>query len=193
MSEAYMQYFQKSKIFLYPLLEIRKGEQFVPIDTFVCWDNLYTENDYRYICIYNSRKDLKFINFENKVLKSHRLFEFSTSIDKDTQLYVFDLSEYKNDIDMFIKGAYSNFSIKSKNKILQYFGTIGRISSYIKSYLNPEEYHEVYAKELAVDIKLIKEVHEICTPPNLNKETYKGKIPDEIALFQKINVPLDQN
>lgn len=193
MTEAYMQYFQKSKIFLYPLLGIRKGEEFVPTETYICWDGLYSENNYKYICVYNINRNLKFKLFEDKVLKSHELLEMATIIDKNTQLYVFDLSKYKNDIDMFLNGSYSNFSISSKNKILKYFGNVGRIAGYIKSYLNPEEYHEVYAKALNVDIKIIQHAHEVCTPPDLMKETYKGKIPDEVALFQEINVPLDQN
>ena len=52
MTGAYMQYFQKSKIFLYPLLDIRKGEEFVPVETYIYWDGLYDESDYKYICIY---------------------------------------------------------------------------------------------------------------------------------------------
>jgi len=193
MTEAYMQYFQKSKIFLYPLLGIRKGEEFVPMETYICWDGLYSQGDYKYICIYNINRNLKFKNFENNVIRSNEFLELAMTIDKNTQLYVFDLSKYKNDIDMFLKGSYSNFSINSKNKIIKYFGSVGRIAKYINSYLYPEDYHEVYAQALKVDIKLIREVYEVCTPPDLMKETYMGKIPDEVALFQKIDVPLDQN
>ena len=71
----------------------------------------------------------------------------------------------------------NKISINSKDKILNYFGKIGKISSYIKSYLNPEEYHDVYAEAFLVNVKIIQKVYEICTPPNLKKETLFEKKP----------------
>jgi hypothetical protein len=183
MSNAYMQYFQKSKIFLYPLLDIRKGKDFVPIETYICWDGLYHTNEYKYICVYDTPRSLKFNNFEKSCLLSHPLIDYQEQ-NKDKQIYVFDYFKYKHDFDMFLNGQYSKFSIKTKEKILNYFGEIGKISGYIKSYLNPEEYHEIYAEALDVNINIIKQTHELCTPPDLTKETLFKKIPDDIALLK---------
>lgn len=192
MIDAYLKYFQKSKIFLYPLLDIKKNKDYVPTETYICWDNIYTLKDYKYICIYNSKRDLKFQKFENKVLKHNKNLNWYGSISEDKQVYVFDYSEYKHDYEMFIKGSYSKISINSKNKILNYFGKIGNISSYIKSYLNPEEYHNVYAEALLVNVEIIKKVHEICTPPNLKKETLFEKKPLIISLMNNNSIYLEK-
>jgi|TARA_R100000084_G_scaffold109439_1_gene76827 hypothetical protein len=189
---AYTQYFQKSKVFLYPLLGIKKGEEFVPVETYISWDGLYTENDYKYIVVYNCDKDLKFKLFEDRVLKSHKLLEFATEIEKDRHIYVFDYSKFNHDFDMFINGRYSKFSTPTKNKVLKYFGSVGKISEYIESFLNPLKYHEVYAEAFEISIETIKEVHEICSKPDLEKETLHEKIPAEVALLKNNSISLDK-
>jgi hypothetical protein len=192
MGKTYMQYFQKSKIFLYPLLGIKKGEEFVPAETYICWDNLYSQFDYKYICIYSTPKTLKFSNFERKHLLSHNLLEHHENY-KDQQIYVFDFSKYEHDFDMFMLGSYSKLSIETKNKILRYFGRVGRISGYIESYLDPKSHHETYAKALDVNLKIIEETHELCTPPNIEKETLIKKIPDEFVLLSNNSISLNKN
>ena len=106
---------------------------------------------------------------------------------------VFDCSKFKHDYDMFIMGSYSKFSVKTKRKILAYFGKIGKISGYIESYLDPELHHKTYAKALDVEVSLIKSTHELCSPPDLAKETLIEKIPDEFALLRNNSISLDQN
>lgn len=192
MTQAYMQYFQKSKIFLYPLLDIRKGEDYVPVETYICWDGLYQPHDYKYICIYHTNKNLKFRNFERRHLDSHPLLDHKEAM-KDKQIYIFDYSKYEHDFDMFVEGHYSKFSVKTKYKILKYFGKVGRISKYIQSYLDPSEHHETYAKALDVSLDIIKETHELCTPPDLEKETLFEKIPDEFALLHNNSISLEKN
>ena len=190
---AYMQYFQKSKIFLYPLLGIRKGEDFVPTETYICWADLYDKESYKYICIYNTNKTLKFKLFEDKFLNNHSMLHSTISFSEDKHAYIFDYSKYKHDFDMFVDGKYSKLSVGTKSKILNYFGKVGKISNYIKSYLNPEEYHDVYAEALLVDIETIKEVHEICTIPDIDKETLNEKIPDDLALLKNNSISLEKN
>lgn len=192
MTGAYMQYFQKSKIFLYPLLDIKKGEDFVPVETYICWDGLYAEYDCKYICIYHTERSEKFKTFEMRHLASHPLLEHNEK-GKDRQIYVFDYSKFKHDHEMFVKGSYSKFSVETKRKILIYFGRVGRISGYIQSYLDPKSHHETYAKELDVDLELIKSTHELCSPPDLAKETLIEKIPDEFALLKNNSISLDKN
>lgn len=190
---TYTQYFQKSKVFLYPLLQIKKGEDFVPVETYILWEGLYDESKFKYICIYRTEKTMEYKLFEDRVLKNHRLLECSVSLSNKKHLYVFDYSSYKHDFEMFINGKYSKFSLATKNKILKYFGKVGKISDYIKSFLNPEEYHEIYAEALMVDIQDIRSVYEVCSIPDIDKETLKEKIPHEFAVFKNNSLPLDQN
>ena len=192
MISAYTHYFQKSKIFLYPLLGISKGKDYVPTETYICWDKLYTTEDYKYICIYNADRDEKYKLFENNVLKRLNNYELSFSINEDNHCYIFDYSEHKHDYEMFIKGSYSKLSIETKEKILSYFGKVGKISSYIKSYLNPEKYHDVYAEALLVNIDLIKEVYEICSIPDIEKETLFEEIPNEVLTFKNKLIHLEK-
>ena len=126
------------------------------------------------------------------MLKHLSNYESSFSLDEDRHVYIFDYSEYKHDYEMFIKGMYSKLSLKSKNKILDYFGEVGKISSYIKSYLNPEKYHDVYAEALLVHVDLIKEVYEICSTPDIKKETLFEKIPNECLMFENKSIYLEK-
>jgi hypothetical protein len=41
----YKKYFQKSKIFIYPLLDIKRGTQIVPSETYLAWNDLYSPED----------------------------------------------------------------------------------------------------------------------------------------------------
>ena len=47
MDAVYTEYFQKSKVFLYPLLNLKKGLDFVPIETYISWDGVYETSDYK--------------------------------------------------------------------------------------------------------------------------------------------------
>ena len=178
MNIIYTSYFQKSKVFLYPLLGFKKNIEFVPADTFICWDEFINVLDYKFICVYKCEMTLDFKNFETKYLKSHRLLKSYYNL-ADKQIYVFNFKSYKYDFDQFINGHYSKFSLKSKDLILTYFSEYGKISEYIKSFLDPGNYHEIYAENLGVNINLIREVHEICSKPDFEKECLKEKILQE--------------
>lgn len=189
---VYTEYFQKSKVFLYPLLGLKKGLEYVPADTYICWDTLYESNNYKLICVYNTEKTVDFKNFELKYLRNHSMLELYHNLG-DKQVYVFDMRPYKYDHMMVVSGKYSNMSVGAKNKIIQYFGKNGKVSEYIESFLNPSEYHDVYAKSLDVDIKLIEKVYEVCSKPDIVKETLFEKIPEEIQLLKDKSISLKQN
>jgi len=192
MNIVYTEYFQKSKLFLYPLLGLKKGLEYVPADTYICWDNLYTTEDYKLICVYNNKKTVDFKNFELKYLKNHSLLDLYHSLE-DKQIYIFDMRPYKYDHMMFVSGKYSKLSIGAKNKITQYFDNNGKVSEYIESFLNPSDYHDLYAESLKVNLKIIKEVYEVCSIPDLIKETLYEKIPEEIQLLKQKPLPLKKN
>jgi hypothetical protein len=111
-------------------------------------------------------------------LKNHNLLESYYNL-VDKQVYIFNFKSYRYDFNQFVNGHYSKMSMKSKEIILNYFADYGKISEYIKSFLDPGNYHEMYAENLGVDIKLIREVHEICSKPDFEKECFKEKILQE--------------
>ena len=44
-------YVQKSRIFLYPQLRIRRGVSVTPIETYMCWPGKYSIKDSVLICL----------------------------------------------------------------------------------------------------------------------------------------------
>lgn len=192
MDGVYTQYFQKSKVFLYPLVDLKKGIDYVPEQTYIAWDKLYSADDMKFLCLYNAKVDQNYISFENKHLKNHPNLEASFHLDDNKHIYVFDFSCYEHDYNCFLKGKYSNFSIKTKERILNFFGSVGNISQYVKAFIEPDKYHDIYADALNVEVSLIKQVNELCSIPNLKKETIFEKVPQEIKLFKNNNLPLDK-
>ena len=189
----YREYFQKSKVFLYPLLNIKKGIRFVPVETFISWTNHYDSKDMKLITLYDidsSNKD--FNKFEADVIYKNRYFENFYQLTDKKNIYIFDISIYKYDLNRFKNGEYSKFSKKTKEIIENFFGDIGTISKYVDSYLFPDEWHEVYAEYFNVPLQLIKDTHELCDKPNLKKENLTIKIP-EIQLFKNNSLSLQSN
>ena len=168
---VYLEYFQKSKVFLYPLLQIKKGITHVPIQTYVAWDNVYSVNDHKFFCEYKTKKTKVFNKFAADNFINNPLFEEAIELNENTQLYIYDFSSFKTDIKRFINGKYSQYSLDSKIKIIDFFGGQDKIGSYVEGFLTPDSVHDKYAETLGVSIKSIEDVYEVCTPPDLEKET----------------------
>ena len=176
MKKLYKEYFQKSKVFLYPLLDIRKGVRFVPSQTYISWNDIYITEDNKFLCLYTVDKDNKeaFVLFSEFKLENLSLFEQKYDIDDYNFLYVFDLTSLitKRDLKKFKEGKYSKFSKKTKEKIIKFFGEKGLIAEYVESYLYPEYYWNDYSKLLNVKEKELQEVGELIDKPDLQKEDF---------------------
>tara|TARA_R110001592_G_scaffold93109_3_gene270638 strand:- start:2353 stop:2907 length:555 start_codon:yes stop_codon:yes gene_type:complete len=172
--KLYREYFQKSKVFLYPLLGIKKGVKFVPIQTYISWNGYYTEDMNKFLCLYSvDINNPEFEKFEKLHLKTHPNFEEYHVIDDKNHLYVFDLSKCKRDVNKFKKGKYSKMTKKSKEIICNFFGEKGTIADYVESYLYPDYYWDDYSKILNINIEDLIEVGELCDIPDLKKEDLK--------------------
>jgi hypothetical protein len=166
----YKKYFQKSKIFLYPLLGIRRGTSVVPTQTYTGWQSHYVPEDMKLIATYHVRKDPEFLKFDkNILLRHHRLADYVT-IDETTALYTFDFSDMEDDWNMFIQGKYSKMNKETKLLIRNYFERDSGNYMYVDSYLFPENYFEVYADLLRYPEEELRKVGELCSPPDLTKE-----------------------
>lgn len=179
------EYFQKSRIFLYPMLEIRKGSTILPEQTYIAWEEFIKPEDRKLICLYNLEDTDNFKTFEKAKLFGNRKFDNFMDTKDNKGLYIFDMNNEKDDFDLFLNGKYSLTSDEFKTKILSYYGQKSSTYEVVKSYLYPNEYFETYAKLLNVDIKLLRQVGELCAPVDVNKESLKLntedlKIPDII-------------
>tara|TARA_R110000737_G_C14508963_1_gene473273 strand:+ start:495 stop:1085 length:591 start_codon:yes stop_codon:yes gene_type:complete len=188
MKQTYKNYFQKSKVFLYPLLEIPKGIKYIPINTHISFLNStnalcnYNVEKYKFFCLYHTpheRQDpheyKSWKIFEQFYILDHKLYEDNFYIDDRLSLYMFDFSVMKKDIDNFRNGKYSKFSEYTKKRILDFFGNTGTIAEYIESYLYPKHYYELYSELLNVPIEILKETEELCDLPNEKKENFEKK------------------
>jgi len=176
-NSLYKKYFQKSKIFLYPLLNIHSECTFKPLETYFSWDNVYSNEDLKLICVYHTPNMTTYINFEKNILLKHnRLYDYH-KIDSTTSVYVFDFSDLSKDWNYIVTGKYSKINPVLKQKILSYFKNNMANKIYISSYLYPEVYYGNYAKLLGVNPELLEEVGELCTIPDLNKEILLIKRP----------------
>jgi lipoyl(octanoyl) transferase len=71
-NSLYNGYFQKSKVFLYPILGIKKGSSVVPTQTFLSWGEEISPEDMKLVCLYTTRNDSNYINFENHFLLNEK-------------------------------------------------------------------------------------------------------------------------
>ena len=180
----YRKYFQKSKIFMYPLLDIRRGTSVVPIETYLSWNTTLGSEDTKLVCVYETRKDSEYIKFEKQVLLKHnRLCDF-VRVDETKTVVTFDFSDLSDDWFYFIEGKYSKMSINTKRKILDFFDKKSGNYAYVESYLFPEKHFETYARLLDVDVDFLKSVGELCTKPDLDKE----KLLIEVADLENIKI-----
>jgi|TARA_R110002072_G_scaffold15301_4_gene61575 hypothetical protein len=167
----YTDYFQKSKVFLYPLLKLKKGLPFVPKETYVAWDNVYSVKDCRFFCLYRVKFTDKFKRFITEYLENNPYFEDYVELNKSKHLFIFDFTPKKHDYERFISGKYSQLTLESKVTILDFFANEEKVSDYVQGFLSPESMHQVYADFLAVTLETLENVYETCTPPDLEKET----------------------
>jgi len=165
----YRKYFQKSKIFIYPLLDIKRGTKIIPTETYLGWNENYTPEDMKLICVYNNLNE-EYETFEKAVLLKHtRLIDY-IKVNADTCVIIFDFSDLEKDWFHFINGKYSQMNINVKRKILGFFDKNTGNYIYVYSYLFPEKFFDRYAEILDVSSDLLKSVGELCDKPNLDKE-----------------------
>lgn len=171
MRSLYKGYFQKSKIFLYPLLGIPRGISTVPEETYIAWKDRIHPAEEKLICYYTCTGHPDFENFRKNVILKHTLLTDIVLGKDQEEIYVFDFAGFSTDFLHFINGRYSQLSEATKNTVLDFFLDSDRTGELILSYLHPSEHYDDYATLLGVDKELLKQVGELCTKPDFKKET----------------------
>jgi hypothetical protein len=172
----YKDYFQKSRIFLYPILEIKRGVSVTPIETHVSWTDNYSKSDMKLICLYHLRTDPEFLQFEKEKLFNNKHFHSFKQVEDNRGVYVFDFSTYEKDWNKILEGKYSELSHAYKKKIENFYGKRDANYAYIESFLYPEKYYSMYAEMLKVKEELLREVKELCSEFDLDKENLTASI-----------------
>jgi hypothetical protein len=141
-----------------------------------------TPHDYKLIMTFEKEESSEFNQYESNFILTSKYLDHSDYYETDTlRVYIFDISEFKNDFDLFLKGKYTDFSTRTKGLINLYWGYKEGRSKFvthpqIEAYLSPTmETYETVARELNVPIDLLLSVVEIVDPPDLASETFTGK------------------
>jgi len=174
---VYKKYFQKSKLFLYPLLGIRKGSSVVPSETYIEWNDTVSKDDAKLVCLYHPRDDNEYKKFEKNVLLRHNRLADYCMIDEENLVVIFEFSDKKDDWEKFLEGRYSKMNDSTKKEILKFFDSNTGNYVYMKSYLHPDKYYEDYALCLNVEVSFLKDVGELCSKPDLEKEKLILNVP----------------
>lgn len=167
----YKEYFQKSRVFLYPALDIKRGVSVTPIETYMAWQGHYSLSSAKLCCLYHLRDDEFFRQFEKVKLLGNKFYHDFKQIEEKKAVYVFDFSDVLEDWYYVSKGQYSKISDEHKAKIRSYIGLSSPNLPYVESFLYPERYFKLYAEMMGVDEKVLREVGELCDKPNMDQET----------------------
>lgn len=174
----YTEYFQKSRTFLYPALGIKRGGSITPIETYTSWKGQYGIEEAKLCCLYHLRDDAEFKAFEKHKLIGNKLFHDFKQVEENKAVYIFDFMPLWSDWSAVINGKYSNISKEHKNVIRNFIGMNSPNLPYIDSFLFPERYFKMYAEMMMVEEKVLREVGELCSVPNLELETLTIPVMD---------------
>lgn len=175
MIDKYPDYFQKSMFFLYPLLDLNKDMQIVPENTYLGIEGYITEKEPKVVCRFANTEDPKFTQFKNLyIYQSPYFLEELERESPDETLYVFDLSPYHTDYELFLKGEYSRMAEPTKRKIMRFYRYGTAPFEYMKSFLFPDQYYQIYADLLHVTREVLQNSVELASKYDQEKEVLKA-------------------
>ena len=170
LTSIYRKYFQKSRVFVYPLLGIKRGSPVIPEETYLSWNGMHEAEDKKLICLYPKRTDDSFKLFNKNIILNHKRLHNVYDLGEDKIVYVFDFSDLNDDWNKIVNGKYSKVNPSIKNKILNFYDKNTGNYLYVKSYLYPDKYFSEYAEMLGVTESCLKKVGELCSLPDYEKE-----------------------
>jgi len=177
----YKKYFQKSKILIYPLLDIKRGTQIVPSETYLSWLDVHEPEDKKLICVYETDEE-GYEEFEKTTLLKHTRLCNYNKVNSHQTIFVFDFSDLGVDWNHLINGKYSRINDDLKRKIVNFYDKHSGNHVYVTSYMFPEKFFSRYAEILDVPESMLKDVGELCDKPDLEKE----KLLIQVANFENI-------
>lgn len=183
-NQLYPRYFQKSKLFLYPLLGLQRGLT-APEEVYFSWKGKYAPENQKLILVYNNVSGSLYQELKNTKLANHRLLLEIIPTMQDQEICVFDFSSYASDWDHLIAGRYSKMSLKTKQTILDYFERYSGNYIYMHSFLFPNKWFKRYAEILDVPEELLIEVGELCDKPDWDKELLRVHTPLPVTEMQE--------
>lgn len=165
----YPHYFQKSRIFLYPLLGIKSFLE--PFQTFLATENVDYE-DCNIVAVF----DTKHKQWDRFKINMFNHEQYVDAYYEDQFIIVlFNLKRFKDDYRHFLRGEYSMFKPESKGLIQRYYGHTSKNWKLIESYLYPDKFFDKYSELLNCRKELLIENKELCDIYNKEREWLQKK------------------
>jgi hypothetical protein len=159
---------------MYPLLGIERGNV-VPEEVYFSISDKYKPEDRKLVLVYDPKMDLKYETFKVGKLVNHKLLHESFEDQNGNDIFVFDLSDFASDWNLFLVGKYSQMSLAVRSQILNFFEKKSANHTYLQSFLYPQKWHKRYAELLDVPVRLLTEVIELTDKPDFERETFHYK------------------
>ena len=155
--------------FMLPLVSAHSGEQF-PSYLKDGFENCYLYSEDKIILVYTITDDIK--NLDENFSKN-KLFVDSIDIGNEQKVgYIFNIpEEYKNDMELFKEGKYSEFSDDYKQLILKFWDIAGSYNVFQGILYKTQQGKEYYEQE-----NNSKETAEgeYWPKPNIEKEQFSN-------------------
>jgi hypothetical protein len=151
-------YIQKSKTFLWPLLNLN----IEPIETYFKFGDIELDEQRLLIALFHN-ENANYLAKKSKI-ESHPMCDFIFK-DEEFDIVVFNMYKIKDDYDMLIQGKYSKLSKNFKIVV-----THNEKSKPVRMCLNPESNYKEFAHALGVYEHEL-EGKELLSPPNFEQET----------------------
>lgn len=170
-TKAYSEYFQKSKVFLFPLLGLPKNATFIPECTYLSWKGVYTPRDRKLIIIYNCDDSPEWHDFAEKLRKRTFFSNLQYGLDATVCVVVMDMNSFEKTYLSVLQGKYSQISVDHQSICMTYFGMKSGEWAYVETYFKPDKYRKLYAGLYGVEESTLK--GELCSMPDAEKECLK--------------------
>jgi len=192
--KIYSKYFQKSRSFLLPMLGLKKTCAFMPIQSYLSWEDVYSIQDCNLILTYKVSDKYEWEKYLVETLMSNEFFnDYHYTDDPTIVVLSFDLNCIATDYIHVLEGQYSKLSKMLKKKIRDYYNYNSAEWAYMESFLFPDRYIPLYGKILDVEEEHIRFTGQLCDLPNLDKETLKLKLYAKINDVDQINMESREN
>ena len=172
-NNIYDSYTQKSRIFCYTVLGIKRGASYIPEETYMAWKGEYSYEDCRLVVHYKKCNGSFFAAYSKGILEKCALFEKYVEINKDERVYIFDFTPHKENWMKILDGKYSQLKHTYKKAIETFYWKDYHQRKTVSKLIYPLQHYAEFAGYVGVDPELVREVGEVYDKPDLEKEEFR--------------------
>lgn len=163
-----------SRIFILPMVGINYKQ--IPSNFINC----YILEDYKCVLVFDKLMDYDeiYYHFMHRVMDNNPNFREYIDLEEEA-IFIFNIQDrYRNDFDLFVKGAYSRFSEDYKKVLIGFFGRQSIPQGHLVTEYNviyPEDFkRKQIAEHLSFKDSIIEKnmIVEVLHKPNMKEEIF---------------------